>query len=141
MPDDGEWECVELSGVVLCHSRGAGAGMQAGPLALGWRCGARRGASAGERICVDLDPDRPELATHRQCRFELRFGMQQRSCTPTRALIIGDVCTADARACPSGSRCEAGMCLPARPEPACWLDRDCGDGAHCVLGSCAKAGV
>ena len=36
MPDDGEWECVEISGVVFCHSRVDGAGMQAGPIDLGW---------------------------------------------------------------------------------------------------------
>lgn len=141
MPDDGEWECVEMSGVVLCHSRGALAGMATGPMDLGWLCGARRGASDGERVCVDLDPDRPELASHRQCRFELQHGMPQRSCTPAQQRIVGDACRLDAGECPKGSRCEAGVCLPARPEPACWLDGDCGDGARCVLGTCATAGA
>jgi hypothetical protein len=140
MPDDGEWECVEMSGVVFCHSRGPMAGLQTGPLDLGWLCGARRGVSDGERICVDLDPDRPDLASHRQCRFELQLGVQQRSCTPGKALLVGDTCT-QASACPSGSRCDAGMCLPARPEPACWLDRDCGEGMRCALGTCSKAGA
>jgi hypothetical protein len=141
LPDDGEWECVEMSGAVLCHSRGTVAGMQTGPMDLGWLCGARRGVSDGEQICVDLDPDRPtELATHRSCRFELRLGMQQRSCTHADKPIIGDTCAASS-ACPSESRCEVGLCLPARPEPACWLDRDCGEGSKCVLGTCAKAGA
>jgi hypothetical protein len=148
LPDDGEWECVEMSGAVLCHSRGPVAGMQTGPMDLGWLCGARVGGNEGARvggnegarICVDLDPDRPELATHRSCRFELRLGMQQRSCTRADKPIIGDACAASS-ACPSGSRCEAGLCLPARPEPACWLDRDCGEGSKCVLGTCAKAGA
>jgi hypothetical protein len=140
MPDDGEWECVEMSGAVFCHSRGPVAGMHTGPMDLGWLCGARLGVSGGERICVDLDPDRPQLATHRSCRFELRLGMQQRSCTRADKPILGDACVASS-ACPSGSRCEAGLCLPGRPEPACWLDRDCGEGAKCVLGTCDKAGA
>lgn len=140
MPDDGEWECVELSGAVYCHSRGPVAGMAPGPMDLGWLCGARRGATDGERICVDLDPDRPALATHRACRFELHFGVQRRSCTPGDTPIIGDACAGSA-ACPSGSHCQKGLCLPARPQPGCWLDGDCGDGQRCVLGSCGKAGV
>jgi hypothetical protein len=153
MPDDGEWECVEMSGVVCCHGRGLVAGRAAGPTDLGWQCGPRRGApqapprsagamprTDGERICVDLDPDRPPLATHRRCRFEPRMGMVQRSCTQTKALVAGDACKA-ADECPKGTRCEAGLCLPARPVPACWLDRDCETGSSCVLGSCAKAGA
>jgi hypothetical protein len=142
MPDDGEWECVEMSGVVFCHSRGSVAGMQSGPMDLGWLCGARRGARDGERVCVDFDPDRPALASHTHCRFELRLGLQQRSCTRADKLIVGEPC-GDSAACPLGTRCvaEVGVCLPGRPEPACWLDGDCGDGSRCVLGSCAKAGA
>jgi hypothetical protein len=140
MPDDGEWECVEISGVVFCHSRGAVAGMQTGPIDLGWSCGPRRGADEGERICVDLDPDRPDGGADRHCRFEPHFGAPQRSCTAARTLLVGDACQ-NSQACPAGSRCEVGLCLPARPEPACWLDRDCGAGARCVFGSCAKAGA
>ena len=139
MPDDGEWECVEMSGVVFCRDRGAMAGLEAGPADLGWTCGARRGAAGGERICIDLDPDRPEPKTHRHCRFDLFFGAR-RSCTPESTLVIGDACT-DSRACPADSHCEAGLCLPARPDPACWLDQDCGANRRCVLGSCQKAGA
>ena len=140
MPDDGEWECVEISGVVFCHSRGLMAGMQAEPMDLGWLCGARRGGAEGERICVDLDADRPEDTSRRHCRFEAHVGAPQRSCTNTQSLQVGDAC-ADSRVCPAGSRCQAGLCLPAQPEPACWLDRDCGAGLRCVFGSCAKAGA
>lgn len=140
MPDDGEWECVEISGVVFCHSRGEGAGMQPGPLDLGWLCGPRRGAS-GQRVCIDFDADRPsgahaELA--QRCRFEPRFGMPRRSCTPEPALRVGSPCSPTAT-CPDGSRCSAGLCLPERPDPGCFFDRDCGDGARCVLGSCRGA--
>jgi hypothetical protein len=140
MPDDGEWECVEISGVVFCRSRSLTAGMQAGPMDLGWTCGERRGGAAGERICVDLDADRPDDASRRHCRFEAHVGMPQRSCTSDRAPLVGDACSGDG-GCPRGSRCQAGLCLPARPEPACWLDRDCGEDLRCVFGSCAKAGA
>lgn len=140
MPDDGEWECVEISGVVFCRSRGSAAGMQDGPLDLGWNCGARRGGATGERICVDLDADRP-LAAHaeeRSCRFELAWGMQVRSCTAAKSLMVGSACDA-ASACPRDTHCRAGLCLPARPAPACWLDGDCGPGARCAFGSCVES--
>ena len=141
MPDDGEWECVEISGVVFCHSRGDGAGMQAGPMDLGWLCGPRRGGAAGERICVDFDAERPsssQAGMEHGCRFEPHFGMPQRSCTPARTLQVGSPCSPSS-ACPDGSRCSAGSCLPDRPEPACFFDRDCGGAARCVFGSCRGA--
>jgi hypothetical protein len=137
MPDDGEWECVEISGVVFCRSRGRAAGMDEGPADLGWLCGARRAGAEGERICVDLDPERPLApnAARRHCRYELAWGTQVRSCTAGSSLIAGSPCR-DASACPHDTQCNAGVCLPARPAPACWLDRDCGEGARCAFGSC-----
>jgi hypothetical protein len=140
MPDDGEWECVEISGVVFCRSRTPFAGMQPGPMDLGWMCGARRGGTEGERICVDLDADRPDDESRKHCRFEAHFGAPQRSCTSERTALIGDACTG-AQPCPSGSRCELGSCLPAQPDPTCWIDRDCGEGGRCAFGSCVKAGA
>jgi hypothetical protein len=139
MPDDGEWECVEISGVVFCHSRGDMAGVEAGPLDLGWLCGPRRGSTTGERVCSDLDADRPRLGASPRCRYEPQFGAFQRSCTTAETPVVGDGCSPGI-GCPDGSRCHAGVCLPARPEPACWLDGDCGTGARCVFGSCAGAG-
>jgi hypothetical protein len=143
MPDDGEWECVEISGVVYCHSRGSVAGMPDGPADLGWLCGPRRGSRTGERVCVDFDADRPPqgalaAAPALQCRFEAHFGAPRRSCTPATKLQVGSACTA-ASACPEGSRCSAGLCLPERPEPACFFDRECGARARCVFGSCRGA--
>jgi hypothetical protein len=141
MPDDGEWECVEISGVVFCHSRGTVAGMQAGPMDLGWLCGPRRGAAPGERVCVDFDADRPssaQVATAQRCRFEPRFGAPARSCTADATLRVGSPCSPGS-ACPDGSRCSAGLCLPDRPEPGCFFDRECGAGARCVFGSCQGA--
>ncbi|HET8935009.1 MAG TPA: hypothetical protein VFN67_16285 [Polyangiales bacterium] len=141
MPDDGEWECVEISGLPFCHSRGSMAGAARGPRDLGWLCGARRAAAdGGEEICVDTDPDRPTDQRFRGCRYEQRLGATVRSCGPTRSLLIGDACTAETT-CPKDSTCQAGLCLPQRPEPACWLDADCGAGARCVLGSCTSGGA
>jgi len=138
MPDDGEWECVEISGVVYCHSRGEGAGMQAGPMDLGWLCGPRRRGAPGERVCVDFDADRPSVAHaagDQSCRFEPHFGVARRSCTAARALRVGSPCSVSS-ACPDGSRCSAGACLPERPDPGCFFDHDCDGAARCVFGSC-----
>jgi len=145
MPDDAEWECVEMSGLAFCHSRGAMAGVVRGPRDLGWLCGPRRGAAAksGEEICIDTDPDRPTAATHkhyRHCRYEQQLGASIRSCVAGRSPIIGDACGADS-ACPKDSRCQDGLCLPERPQPACWLDADCGQDGRCALGSCVVAGA
>jgi hypothetical protein len=138
MPDDGEWECVELSGLVYCHSRGPMAGVEAGPKDLGWLCGPRRGHD--EQVCIDTDADRPSDARFRSCRYEQRMGASIRSCVPARAAAIGDSCAAETE-CPKDSSCQAGLCLPRRPEPACWLDADCGAAARCALGSCTPVGA
>lgn len=135
MPDDGEWECVEMVGLAFCHSRGTMAGAARGPRDLGWLCGPRRGHDDGEEICVDTSPDRPSDPRFRHCRYEQRRGAHIRSCGPGKGPIISDPCPQDA-ACPEHSACREGLCLPRRPAPACWLDADCGAGERCVLGSC-----
>ena len=135
MPDDGEWECVELSGVVYCHSRGAMAGASPGPADLGWLCGARARAAGGERICVDLDADRPSAEQTYRCRFELQQGVAVRSCATTRGLSLGSACAVGS-ACPDMLTCQAGLCLPTRPNPTCWLDVDCEAAERCTLGTC-----
>jgi len=140
MPDDGEWECVEMGGLTFCHSRGSMAGAARGPRDLGWLCGPRRGvADGGEEICIDTAPDRPSDPGFRHCRYEQRLGATVRSCGAGRGSLIGDVCSSD-RACPKDSSCREGLCLPRRPAPACWLDADCGSGARCALGSCVSGG-
>lgn len=141
MPDDGEWECVEIGGLTFCHSRGAMAGVARGPRDLGWLCGPRLAAAdGGEEICVDTAPDRPGDPQFRHCRYEQRLGATVRSCGPGRGAIIGDVCRGGG-ACPKDSTCQEGLCLPRRPAPACWLDADCGAGARCALGSCVSGGA
>jgi hypothetical protein len=138
LPDDGEWECVEIFGVVWCHSTGDAAGIEAGPRDLGWICGERKNVAAPERICVDLDPDRPDDVARHQCHFDPQYGVQVRSCVTQTKSLIGDDCD-EQRPCGSGMHCRDGACLPARPAPACWLERDCGEHAHCLLGSCVGA--
>jgi len=68
-PDDGEWECVELEGVVLCRGGERAAGVVAGPRDRGWIC---RGQ--GPAHCVDLAPDRPDRDGRWRCRFEAGSG-------------------------------------------------------------------
>ncbi|MET0389627.1 MAG: hypothetical protein ABW321_26880 [Polyangiales bacterium] len=140
MPDDGEWDCVEISGVVYCHSRGPAAGMRDGPLDLGWICGSRSGTAAleGERICVDLDADRPSDARFQRCRYEPHFGAPQRSCTAASEPRAGSFCSSS-DTCPRGTTCQREHCLPPAPRPSCWLDADCGEHAACLFGSCVGA--
>jgi hypothetical protein len=138
MPDDSEWDCVEMNGVVFCRGRADAAGIAAGPLDLGWLCGERRGVTPLERICVDLDSDRPVGAAEFQCAFEYPHGQPQRVCVPASAPRIGSAC-GPTRPCPAAASCSDGRCLPARPEPACWYDKDCGAAAVCRWGSCERS--
>lgn len=140
MPDLGEWECVELEGVVLCHERGAAAGIARGPLELGWICGRVGAEPARERVCVDLDADRPSDTMRFSCRFEHAFGLLRRRCVAASGPQLADACTSDA-ACPAAMSCEQGLCLPARPDPHCWLDRDCAGSERCQRGTCARVGA
>jgi hypothetical protein len=143
-PDDGEWECVEMDGVMLCHSLSAAAGVAAGKPDLGWVCGARRGARAGERVCIDLAPDRPEGKEDWYCVFQY-VSEPAVKCTAGKGADskvvagIGAVCLQES-ACPQGAQCIGGRCLPPRPEPACWLDADCGNQARCLWGTCLEKG-
>lgn len=133
LPDDGEWTCAELAGAVLCAGGEPASGAVPGPPDEGWWCGPRRGKA--ERVCLDLDPDRPAAAGWR-CGFE-HVPRDRRRCVraPPAAPALGDACTGDA-ACPRGARCAGRRCLPVRPRAECWLDQDCGKG-RCVLGTCA----
>ncbi len=145
-PDDGEWECADDSGVTVCAGGEPASGVAAAAPAPGWNCGPRRrGPSAHEskltigvhdsRVCVDLSPDFPEgRAAGLRCRWSYDRGAQ-RTCAPDpEAHVIGDPCD-EKRPCVVGARCADGRCTPPRPDPSCWLDADCAEGA-CRLGSC-----
>lgn len=132
-PDDGEWECVELEGIVNCRGGERAAGVVAGPRDRGWICRGERPAH-----CVDLAPDRPDGVGSWRCRFEgAREGA--RVCERSARPGVGDRClTGDSGACPADMRCASGVCVPlVAPAPACWIDADCGAGKRCVRGTCA----
>ena len=113
LPDTGEWRCADRAGLVWCAGGEAAAGVVTGPPDPGYRCGARWGNTAGERVCIDDHPDYPDGAY--RCAFEQERG-SARICRPASA--------------PPRSA------LPPRALPACWVDRDCPAG-RCERGACA----
>jgi hypothetical protein len=114
LPDDGEWRCAELDGVVLCAGGEPAAGVVPASATGGYRCGERRGASR-ERVCVDESPDTPpgRRGAYR-CRFESDQGV-------TRVCVPRDQPNAAVAALP-------------RRAPECWLDADCP--GRCERGFC-----
>jgi hypothetical protein len=134
-PDRGEWECVDMHGIVYCRSHGSAAGIEPGPTDPAYLCGSRRGGRADERICVDLAPDAPDGDAW-SCAVRYQSGRAERVCRQSDQKRVGDACKV-AHDCPEGTTCASLRCLPARPEPACWFDTDCADGARCRFGSCA----
>jgi hypothetical protein len=133
LPDDGEWECADLDGVVVCHGGRPAAGVTPGAPDVGWRCGPRRGAE-GDRVCVDFSPDRPGPEPW-SCRFQYLPGVPRRACKKGGLGMLGRAC---GTGCPSGSVCQSGHCLPLSPNPSCWLDSDCDKGQKCTFGSCIE---
>lgn len=133
MPDDGEWECADLDGVVVCRGWAQAAGVVKAPPDLGWHCGARAGTEH-ERVCVDLAPDRPPHEPW-NCSFQHESEGAPRLCQRGGAGPLGREC---AGGCPFGSVCAADRCLPLEPAPGCWIDKDCGAGKKCAHGSCRE---
>jgi hypothetical protein len=132
VPDDGEWECADVDGLVVCRTRSAAAGVVAGLAAVGWICG-----EGEDRVCVDLAPDQPAKRTG-DCRFRYEATMD-RLCTygPKEPRLFG-ACAAGG-VCPRGATCVAAVCVPRfRPRPDCWTDRDCEEGRRCVLATCIE---
>ena len=117
LPDVNEWDCQSGEGPVLClfHAKAAGLA-DLGPGDTGYACGPRRNQAAGT-VCLDTDPDLPELAGHWSCRFDSSLHGAKR-------------CVALPAATPSTPVAVAGV-------PNCWLDDDCAP-SRCVLGRCAE---
>jgi hypothetical protein len=135
-PDTGEWECVEMAGVVTCRSLGDAAGVQPGRVDPSFLCGRRRGTA--ERLCVDFSPDPPPaVMAAGTCRVRYRAGAAERACVPSGGLRLGGRCSSVAE-CPRDAACVDGRCLPPPPAPACWFDQDCGQdrGRRCRWGTC-----
>jgi hypothetical protein len=136
MPDDGQWECVDMDGVAYCHEVSESAGVVPGAPDMGWTCGARRGHA--ERVCVDMAPDLPEGEDRWQCHFD-HAADDQRVCVRAVQPNVGGPCSATG-ACPASASCVGDVCLPSRrPEPACWFDADCEPGMRCRWASCVGA--
>ncbi len=135
LPDDGQWECADLDGAVLCHFIAPASGIAAGRADPGFSCGSRRG-KPGERVCVDFAPDYPDGAGPWHCRFDHTGGDVARLCEHGGRLALGGACGSG---CPAGSACASGVCLPLAPAPDCWLDQDCRAGERCAFGTCRRA--
>ncbi len=136
MPDDGEWECIEMEGVVMCRRGVTPAGVITGPPDSGWFCGLRAGTETGERICVDFSADLPTGAERGwRCRYD-HSRRERKICKPAPAgPALGASCD-HASPCPDRLVCAVGRCLPAAPAVQCWFDKDC-EGGECHLGTCA----
>ena len=132
VPDNGEWECVEIAGAIICRSPSEAAGIPRGPVEAGFVCGNRAGH--GELVCVDLSPDPPPLPSW-SCRVTYDSGSAARVCSAAKEPKLGDICVR-ASDCPAGASCVGGRCLPDQSKPACWFDQDCGHDARCRYGSC-----
>jgi hypothetical protein len=135
MPDDGEWECAEIEGAVICRGGEPAAGVVPGPPDPGFVCGTRRQLPR-QRICVDFSPDRPKLPAMNDCRFQYEPGAPLRLCRAGKEPALGRACKTGE--CPAGTVCVSERCLPLAPEPSCWVDKDC-PGGVCLLGSCRGA--
>lgn len=137
MPDDGEWECIDMDGVVMCRRGVPPAGVVVGPPDVGWLCGDRVTDEGADRVCVDFSPDMPDGATRGwRCRFDHKR-REQRICRESdRYPALGAACEAGSP-CPDTLICASGRCMPRPPQPlSCWFDKECGTGRMCHLGTC-----
>ncbi len=139
LPSDGPTECSEVSGVVLCRTRSAPAGVVPGPDAIGWLSGEAPSQEPGEtlQIFVDLSPQRPADLPASECHFEHR-PMIHRVCRPSEG---ADGAVGGAGPCDDGLVRAGGVCVPERlPRGECWTTPDCSEGRRCVLSSCVEGG-
>ncbi|MBN8613909.1 MAG: hypothetical protein J0L92_25150 [Deltaproteobacteria bacterium] len=141
LPDDGDWECMDQSGVVVCRGGHGAAGVHAGPADDTFVCGTIARDEERRRVCVDAQPDLPS-AEGWGCRYERDHegpfaNADVRRCTRDGAPRLGARC--DAQICPSGLVCREGRCALEREGlPECWLDDDCEGGTTCVLAHCSQ---
>lgn len=144
MPDDGEWECFERGGAVVCSGGEPAAGVVGGRRDESWVCGERRGDGGasegprGSRVCIDLAPDRPADLAFVHCVVQHRPAGARQVCAATPAARLGAACDTDG-ACPAGATCASHVCLPSRaPRGECWQDADCGSGQACLFTTCTE---
>lgn len=134
VPDDGEWTCAESAGATICTGGALQpAGVPSPVTDSGWLCGNRAGSP--DRVCVDFSPDLPTPHPERwQCQYEGTSPQTRRCVVNPDSPRLGASCSAK-QPCVDGARCVRGLCLPAPPEPTCWLDSDCASRA-CRFGTC-----
>lgn len=135
LPDSGEWECVQVAGVLRCAGGASAAGVVPAPVSASFVCGDRR-RHEGERVCVDLAPT-PPPAGFDDCKV-VHEPRPVRVCQRGGTAAVGQACSAQAP-CVDGCQCVEGFCLPPRPVADCWLDADCESGV-CRFGSCLGRG-
>lgn len=132
LPSSGEWRCAEQPGTVWCAGGEPAAGVVAGTIEAGFRCGPRWSEKRPERICIDRDPEYSEDPGLRQCRFYQEEGIV-RGCSrhvaqvpfaPRLSDSVIAACWIDSD-CPS-SRCDRGAC-------------SCSDDSQCKVGQCREA--
>jgi hypothetical protein len=146
MPDAGEWECADIAGAVFCRGGEPPAGAPPTASDPGFICGPRvvKGAAQVERLCVDWSPDFPVAifaATNGEgsprgtrCRFEDNHGTVRICEKDASAHSVGDPCDRE-HPCIGGLACASAHCVPAHPDPSCWVDGDC-DHKVCRFGTC-----
>jgi hypothetical protein len=133
LPDDGEWECLDMGGASICRGGDPPAGVVPGPPDPRWTCGLRAGGS--ERICVELHGDLPDQAAPGwRCDYQSSPRPVRRCRRDPTAHGLGDACT-PGQPCLDGATCAGGRCVAPQAVPSCWLDGDCPGGA-CRFGSC-----
>jgi hypothetical protein len=135
LPNDGEWECFERYGAVICQGGTPAAGVVSTRDDEAWICGSPRAAPNSPRICIDLSPDRP-VDPAMQCTIQERATGATQHCRNKSEPALGRACTA-ASDCPQGAACAGGACVPkALPTGECWHDSDCASGSSCVFATC-----
>ncbi len=140
LPDDGDWECMDQSGLVVCRGGHVAAGVAAGPSDDAFVCAPLARDEQGRRVCVDANPDRPTVEGW-ACRHERDHegpfaDVDVRRCTRDDSTRLGDRC--DHESCPVGLACRDDRCaLVDDAPPDCWLDSDCEGGSTCVLARCS----
>lgn len=140
LPSDGEWECRDELGALVCLGGVPAAGVVEGPRDPAFACATLAHPSGGrDQVCVALTSALPngdlrgwrcvmahEHGERRRCVLDEAAPPLLSDCA-TRPCEVPLVC-ADVG---GGRRCVP----PERTERACWIDADCEAGV-CVLGRC-----
>jgi len=139
MPDDGEWECIDMDGTVMCRRGVPAAAVVVGKPDVGWMCGDRITEEGKERVCVDFSPDLPDGATRGwRCRYDHKRRERKICRESDRDPGLLSACDANAP-CPDTLACAGARCVPRAPRVvSCWFDKECENGQECHLATCVE---